>query len=120
MDLKKFKEFNDYRLNNPVEYYERLMGIKLLPYQKLLLRMLSLKEEIRNKRMGNIRSKRHKQIINICDIPVQLIRKEDDTILKPLYLNCYSKVYYFTKDDNVIFIEDKALKKYKIERLEDY
>ncbi|BAO04722.1 uncharacterized protein CBO05P1_003 [Clostridium botulinum B str. Osaka05] len=114
MNDNNFKEFNNnWRLNNPIKYFEKMYGIKLLPYQKILLRILALKGK-----MSNIRSERYKQAVSVYDIPVQLIRKEDNKILKPLYLNCYNKVYFFTEDDSVIFMKDKALEKYKIEKLE--
>jgi len=68
--------------------------------------------------MGSIRSERYKQAVNVYDISVQLIRIEDNEVLKPLYLNCYGKVYFFTEDDDVMFIKDTELEKYKIEKLE--
>ena len=74
-------------------------------------------KELKNykkEKINNIRSEGHKRIISIYDTPIQLIRKEDGEILKPFYSNCYGKVYFFDESDNLIFLKDKALEKYKI------
>jgi len=44
--IKKYMGFKEAYKNNPVKFCEEMLGIELMPYQKLLLKVLSIKENI--------------------------------------------------------------------------
>lgn len=65
------------------------------------------------------RSKRHRNIVCIDDIPVKLTRITDNQVYEPMYLNAYGRVYYFTEDECIVFMKDESLEKYKIDVIKE-
>ena len=50
---EQLQEIKDYYKHNPNKYIEEMLGVKLYPYQKAMLKLMSTKERLLNKfRLG--------------------------------------------------------------------